>query len=61
MKRGKQYRNVAGLIEAGRQYSVSEAVEILKKRGQVILNPNRVRNSDNIRFFRAEHQVKHCL
>ena len=32
MKRGKQYRNVAGLIEAGRQYSVSEAVEILKKR-----------------------------
>ena len=32
MKRGKQYRNVAGLIEAGRQFSVSEAVEILKKR-----------------------------
>ena len=32
MKRGKQYRNLAGLIEAGRQYSVSEAVEILKKR-----------------------------
>ena len=32
MKRGKQYRNGAGLIEAGRQYSVSEAVEILKKR-----------------------------
>ena len=32
MKRGTKSRNVAGLIEAGRQYSVSEAVEILKKR-----------------------------
>ena len=32
MKHGKQYRGVAGQIEPGRQYSVNDAIEILKKR-----------------------------
>ena len=32
MKHGKQYRGVADQIEPGRQYSVNDAIEILKKR-----------------------------
>jgi len=31
MKKGKRYKNAASLIEVGKDYSLDEAVELIKK------------------------------